>query len=103
MEMADEITILRKGRVIAQIKTEEVESRRELARLMVGREVVLRVEKEPIPPVLRFSNFGTVRDMTTEAIKPSNILPLREKRGDPFHCGCGWEWTNRTLWKPSWD
>jgi simple sugar transport system ATP-binding protein len=50
MEIADEITILRKGRVIAQIKTEEVESRRELARLMVGREVVLRVEKEPVIP-----------------------------------------------------
>jgi simple sugar transport system ATP-binding protein len=50
MEIADEITILRKGRVIAQTKTEEVESQRELARLMVGREVVLRVEKEPVTP-----------------------------------------------------
>lgn len=49
MEVADRITILRKGRVIAHLTPEEVESRRELARLMVGREVVLKVEKKPLP------------------------------------------------------
>jgi ABC-type uncharacterized transport system ATPase subunit len=50
MEIADQITILRKGRVIAHLTPDEVESRRELARLMVGREVVLRVEKEAVTP-----------------------------------------------------
>ena len=49
MEIADRITILQRGRVIAHLTPEEVESRRELARLMVGREVVLKVEKEPVP------------------------------------------------------
>jgi ABC-type uncharacterized transport system ATPase subunit len=49
MEIADQITILQRGRVIAHLTPEEVESRRELARLMVGREVVLKVEKEPVP------------------------------------------------------
>ncbi|MGD0916245.1 MAG: ABC transporter ATP-binding protein [Thermodesulfobacteriota bacterium] len=48
MEIADRITILQRGRVIAHLTPDEVESRRELARLMVGREVVLRVEKEPV-------------------------------------------------------
>jgi general nucleoside transport system ATP-binding protein len=48
MEIADQITILRKGRVVAHLTPDEVESRRELARLMVGREVVLKVEKEPV-------------------------------------------------------
>jgi len=48
MEIADRITILQRGRVIAHLTPEEVESRRELARLMVGREVVLKVEKEPV-------------------------------------------------------
>jgi len=50
MEIADEITILRKGKVIANLTPEEVENRRELAQLMVGREVVLKIEKEPITP-----------------------------------------------------
>ncbi len=48
MEIADRITILQRGRVIAHLTPEEVESRRELARLMVGREVVLKVEKKPV-------------------------------------------------------
>ena len=50
LEIADEITILRKGRVVAHLSPGDVESRRELARLMVGREVVLKVEKEPAVP-----------------------------------------------------
>jgi simple sugar transport system ATP-binding protein len=49
MEIADRITILQRGHVIAHLTPEEVESRRELARLMVGREVVLKVAKEPVP------------------------------------------------------
>jgi simple sugar transport system ATP-binding protein len=48
MEIADRITILQRGRVVAHLTPEEVESRRELARLMVGREVVLKVEKKPV-------------------------------------------------------
>ena len=48
MEIADQITILRRGKVIAHLEPEEVQSRRELARLMVGREIVLKVEKEPV-------------------------------------------------------
>ncbi len=50
MEIADQITILRRGRVIAHLTPDEVESRRELARLMVGREVVLKVEKGVVNP-----------------------------------------------------
>ena len=72
MEIADEITILRKGRVIAQIKTEEVESRRELARLMVGREVVLKVEKEPVIPgitVLELRDCSGVDDRGHQAFQ----------------------------------
>ena len=48
MEIADQITILRKGKVVAHLAPSEVESRRELARLMVGREVVLKVDREPV-------------------------------------------------------
>ena len=50
MEIADRITILQRGRVVAHLTPGEVENRRELARLMVGREVVLKVEKKPVSP-----------------------------------------------------
>jgi len=50
MEIADQITILRRGRIIAHLTPENVGSRRELARLMVGREVVLKVDKKPAVP-----------------------------------------------------
>ena len=50
LEVADFIAILRRGRIIARLKPEEIESRRELARLMVGREFVLRVDKEDVEP-----------------------------------------------------
>ncbi len=49
MEIADRITVLRRGRRVADLTPAEVDSRRELARLMVGREVVLDVEREPVP------------------------------------------------------
>ena len=63
MEIADRITVLRRGRVVADLTPAQVDSRRELARLMVGREVVLGVEREPVPlgdPVLE------LRDCTGE-------------------------------------
>ena len=44
--VSDEITIVRDGRVVDTVKTAET-NEGELARLMVGREVLLRVKKEP--------------------------------------------------------
>jgi simple sugar transport system ATP-binding protein len=50
MEIADRITVLRRGRRVADLTPPDVDSRRELARLMVGREVVLGVDRPPVPP-----------------------------------------------------
>jgi len=50
MAIADEIAILRKGAVIGQLEARTVSSRSELARRMVGREVLLRVDREPLEP-----------------------------------------------------
>ncbi|MCD6290140.1 MAG: ABC transporter ATP-binding protein [Anaerolineae bacterium] len=43
---SDRVTVLRKGRVIATMPTAQT-NKAELARLMVGREVLFRLEKEP--------------------------------------------------------
>ncbi len=48
MEVADEIAILRKGAVTAEMDAGEVQSKADLARRMVGREVLLQVERESV-------------------------------------------------------
>lgn len=60
MAAADFISILRRGKMIAGLKPSAIESRRELARLMVGREFVLAVDKPAVTPgetVLELENF----------------------------------------------
>lgn len=49
MAFSDRVTVLRAGKNVATLVTAET-SREELARLMVGREVLFRVEKDSRPP-----------------------------------------------------
>ena len=49
LDIADRITVLRRGKLIETLDTEGA-SEESLARLMVGRDVLLRVEKEPGQP-----------------------------------------------------
>jgi simple sugar transport system ATP-binding protein len=49
LAISDEVTVMRDGRVVGQRKTVETNAA-ELARLMVGRDVLLRVEKKPPAP-----------------------------------------------------
>ena len=49
LAISDEVTIMRDGRVVGRRNTAETNAA-ELARLMVGREVLLRVEKKPAQP-----------------------------------------------------
>jgi simple sugar transport system ATP-binding protein len=46
MEVADRVTVLRRGRVVTTVETSAT-SQRELARLMVGREVLMDVDRPP--------------------------------------------------------
>ena len=66
MEIANEIAILRKGNVIDEMDAKSVQSKAELAKRMVGREVLLKVDREPLEPrqvVLR------VRDLKDHVLK----------------------------------
>src|SRR5262247_1532728 len=49
LSISDEVTVMRDGRVVGSLKTSETTAA-ELARLMVGRDVLLRVEKQPAIP-----------------------------------------------------
>ncbi|MBP2293587.1 ABC transporter ATP-binding protein [Azospirillum rugosum] len=63
MELTDNVTVMRRGEVVANVRTAET-SKEQLAELMVGRKVLLRVEKAPAQPgpvVLEVSGL-TLRD-----------------------------------------
>jgi simple sugar transport system ATP-binding protein len=49
LAISDEVTVMRDGRVVGRLQTKETNAA-ELARLMVGREVLLRVEKPDAKP-----------------------------------------------------
>ncbi len=56
LAVADAISVLRRGRLVAGMPVDQVRNRHELARLMVGREVILSVDKPKVAlgePVLR--------------------------------------------------
>jgi simple sugar transport system ATP-binding protein len=49
LAISDEVTVMRDGRVVGELKTRQTTAA-EIARLMVGRDVLLRVEKTPASP-----------------------------------------------------
>src|SRR4026209_46891 len=46
LAISDEVTVMRDGRIVGRLRTEDTNAA-ELARLMVGRDVLLRVDKPP--------------------------------------------------------
>ena len=61
LEIADDIVVLRRGRVVDTLSRSNVNSKFELAQLMVGREVMLQIDKQPVEPkqiVLRVKGLG---------------------------------------------
>ncbi|HEY66452.1 MAG TPA: ABC transporter ATP-binding protein [Caldilineae bacterium] len=70
-EFSDRVTVLRQGRVVATLPTEQT-TREELARLMVGREVLFRLEKEPVEPgavVLELRDVHALNDKGLPALR----------------------------------
>ncbi len=71
MEITDTVSVMRRGEMTATVKTAET-SPEELAELMVGRKVLLRVDKAPArpgKPVLEIKNLREVDDKGVERLK----------------------------------
>jgi len=71
MSVAHRVTVLRAGRVVARLRREEV-SERELARLMVGREITPALNRnrpESGGVVLDLQNVGAVKDVGRQGLK----------------------------------
>lgn len=70
MDLTDRVTVIRKGEVVGTVNTSEATPQL-LARMMVGRDVVLRIEKppkEPGEPILRVENLKVRGDRGEVAV-----------------------------------
>ena len=80
MDISDRIVVLRNGQVTAERQTSETNPK-ELATLMVGREVLERIERHPVQPgkpVLTVQDLSAQNDKGVVALKHLN-LTVREK------------------------
>ncbi len=81
LEISDEVTVMRDGRVVGRLQTKETNAA-ELARLMVGREVLLRVEKteaKPGPPELSVNKLSVT---TKNGAKPVDNVSFEIRKGE---------------------
>ena len=122
LEIADEIAVLRHGQVVDTLDAADVSSKSELARLMVGREIMLQIEKQPMEPkqmVLRVEGLSNLLENINLEVRQGEILgivgvsgngqkPLVEticglqppEKGDVFILGQPW---NRFFIQRPWD
>ncbi|MCX6080838.1 MAG: ABC transporter ATP-binding protein [Chloroflexi bacterium] len=71
MQVSDRVTVLRDGKVINTVNTKDTNSR-ELARMMVGRDVLMELPRhapEPGKPVLAVQNLAVVTERGLVAVK----------------------------------
>src|SRR5438874_2357857 len=64
LEISDRITVMRRGKVVGHLTTRQT-NEEEIATMMVGREVLLRVDKKPATPgavVMRVENISANTD-----------------------------------------
>ena len=70
MAISDRITVLRNGRLVDTVRTLDTNPS-ELARMMVGREVVLRIERPPVQPgetLLEVQDVSALNDREVTAL-----------------------------------
>ncbi|WP_029688979.1 ABC transporter ATP-binding protein [Thermoanaerobacter sp. A7A] len=71
LEISDRVTVMRRGKTVGTLNTKET-NEQELANLMVGREVVLRIEKTEYKPgdvVLSVKNLNVVDQQNVPKVK----------------------------------
>ena len=71
MAISDRVTVLRRGKVVATLNTRET-NERELARMMVGREVLFRLQRRPVEKgevVLQVEDLHALNDKGLPAVR----------------------------------
>lgn len=81
LEISDRVTVLRRGRVTAEVVSAET-TKAELAKTMVGRDVVFRIDKKPSEPgdvVLEVDKVNALNDRGLPALRN---LSLKVRSGE---------------------
>ena len=82
MEISDRVTVLQKGRVTSSgINTSDV-TRADLAHLMVGREVVFRVQKNEVQAGDLVLNVENLKAMNDKGLQSLNGVSLNVRQGE---------------------
>lgn len=71
MDICDRVTVIQKGEIAGHADTSDTD-KRSLARMMIGREVLFNVNREPMPKgelVLKVSNLNVVGDKGINVVK----------------------------------
>ena len=89
MALTDNVTVMRQGAVVANVKTAET-NREHLAELMVGRSVLLRVDKTPAQPgaevlaVKEYVGQRRPRHSPRQRMSASTCTPVRSSASPGF-------------------
>jgi len=81
MEISDRVTVLRRGKFVDTVNTSDV-TREDLARMMVGREVVFRVERETVErgePILEVNDLWALNDRGRVALEGVSFTLYRNE------------------------
>ncbi len=71
LDLCDRVTVLQKGRIVGETETKDVD-KKDLARMMIGRDVIFQIEKEPMQrstKVISVENIVVKGDKDLEVVK----------------------------------
>ena len=71
LAICDRVTVLQKGRIVGEAQTTDVD-KKSLARMMIGRDIIFQIEKEPMErsdKVITIDNVVVKNDKDLEAVK----------------------------------
>ncbi len=83
MEISDRITVLRKGKLIGTVNKDEI-SPSELAKMMVGREVLFRLHRKPMEQGKEVLKVENVEAFNDRGIKVLDEIGFTVHRGEIF-------------------
>jgi simple sugar transport system ATP-binding protein len=81
LELCDRVTVLQKGRIVGEAQTTDVD-KKSLARMMIGREIIFQIEKEPMErsdKVITIDNVMVKNDKDLEAVKGISFSIFRNE------------------------
>ena len=81
MEITDTVSVMRRGQMTATVKTSET-SPEQLAELMVGRKVLLRVDKKPAAPKNTVLNVQDLRVTDSKGVERLKGISLNVRAGE---------------------